>query len=174
MRFLGIDPGASGGVALLDDSGAILHAQAMPQTPTDVADAIRAWAIGDAGTETYATLERVQAWAGSPMGKAACFAFGRGYGHLEMALLMLELPHQIIPPQKWQAYLNCLTHGDKAVTKACAQRLWPRHKITHAIADALLIAEYGRRTHQGPHGEKESRKEQVEASSARRRRTEHP
>jgi hypothetical protein len=40
--------------------------------------------------------------------------------------------------------MQCLTKGDKNVSKAAAQRLWPKLKITHANADALLIAEYGR------------------------------
>jgi hypothetical protein len=43
----------------------------------------------------------------------------------------------------WQKSLGCLTHGDKNVSKAAAQRLFPGMKITHATADALLIAYYG-------------------------------
>ena len=46
---------------------------------------------------------------------------------------------------RWQKYLGCLTKGDKNVSKAKAQELFPDLKITHAIADSLLIAEYGRR-----------------------------
>jgi hypothetical protein len=41
--------------------------------------------------------------------------------------------------------MSCLTKGDKNVTKSRAQELFPEVKVTHAIADALLIAEYGRR-----------------------------
>jgi len=39
-----------------------------------------------------------------------------------------------------------MTGGDKNVSKRRAQELFPEIKITHAIADALLIAEYARRT----------------------------
>lgn len=36
----------------------------------------------------------------------------------------------------------------KNLTKARAQQLWPEYpRITHAIADALLIAEFCRRVH---------------------------
>jgi hypothetical protein len=37
------------------------------------------------------------------------------------------------------------TKGDKNVSKRRAQELFPQLKVTHATADALLIAEYGRR-----------------------------
>jgi hypothetical protein len=45
--------------------------------------------------------------------------------------------------------MRCLTKGDKNVSKARAQELFPALKITHATADALLIAEYGRRLNLG-------------------------
>ncbi len=38
-----------------------------------------------------------------------------------------------------------LTKGDKNVSKRRAQELFPALKVTHAIADALLIAEFARR-----------------------------
>jgi hypothetical protein len=41
--------------------------------------------------------------------------------------------------------MKCRSGGDKKITKAAAQRLFPRMKVTHKNADALLIAEYGRR-----------------------------
>jgi len=50
-----------------------------------------------------------------------------------------------VSPVKWQSALSCLTKGKKNVTKARAQQWFPKIKVTHGIADALLIAEYGRR-----------------------------
>jgi len=41
--------------------------------------------------------------------------------------------------------MGCLTKGDKNVSKRRAQELFPALKVTHAIADALLIAEFARR-----------------------------
>jgi hypothetical protein len=38
-----------------------------------------------------------------------------------------------------------MTKGDKNVSKRKAQELFPQLKITHATADALLLAEFGRR-----------------------------
>jgi hypothetical protein len=42
-----------------------------------------------------------------------------------------------------------LTKGDKHISKQRAQQLFPSAKVTHAIADALLLAEYCGRVHRG-------------------------
>ena len=62
-----------------------------------------------------------------------------------MALTAAGIPFERVRPQQWQKSLGCLTKGDKNVTKRKAQELFPMMKVTHATADALLIAEYGRR-----------------------------
>jgi len=77
---------------------------------------------------------------------ASSFKFGQGFGHLEMALTAAKIPFTYVTPQKWQKELGCLTGGDKNVSKSRAQQLFPHIKCTHAISDALLIAEYCRRT----------------------------
>jgi hypothetical protein len=41
--------------------------------------------------------------------------------------------------------MGCLTKGDKNVSKRKAQELFPSTKVTHAIADSMLIAAYGRK-----------------------------
>jgi len=137
MRTLGIDPGANGGLALIDADGTLLWAGKMPATERDVWEALR-----DLRADR-AWLERVRS---SPqMGRASVFTFGWGYGGLRMALTGLEIPFEEVLPQRWQKALGCLTGGDKNVSKAKAQGLWPSVKVTHSVADAMLIAEYGRR-----------------------------
>ena len=79
------------------------------------------------------------------MGVTSSFTFGRGLGRLEALLTAHRIPYEEIAPGKWQRSLGCLTKGDKNVTKARAQQLFPGVKVTHYVADALLIAEYGRR-----------------------------
>jgi hypothetical protein len=79
------------------------------------------------------------------MGVVSAFTFGNGYGHLEMALTAAGIPFERVRPQAWQKAMGCMSKGDKNVTKAKAQELFPHLKITHATADACLIAEYGRR-----------------------------
>lgn len=139
MTYYGIDPGIGGGIAMLDDTGLILGAIRMPPTARDVLDAC--------GLHVPARgfLEKVSA---SPqMGVTSAFTFGRGFGALEMALTAARMPFDEVTPQKWQAAMGCLSGGDKNVTKRRAQQLFPDQAMTHAIADALLLAEWCRRVH---------------------------
>jgi hypothetical protein len=61
-----------------------------------------------------------------------------------MALTAAGIPFTRIRPQVWQKKLGCMTKGNKNITKQKAQELFPSIKVTHAIADALLIATYGK------------------------------
>ena len=139
--YLGIDPGANGGIAWITDGKAC--AEKMPDTLKDLWELIRdIKSIGDC----TAVIEQVHS---SPqMGVKSAFTFGNGFGHLEMALTAAAIPFDRVRPQVWQKALGCLTKGDKNITKQKAQEMFPIVKITHAIADALLIAEYNRKTNQ--------------------------
>ena len=61
----------------------------------------------------------------------------------------LELPFDEVSPVKWQNWQKCKTGGNKNISKSRAQQLFPSLKITHAIADALLIADYCRQIRLG-------------------------
>jgi crossover junction endodeoxyribonuclease RuvC len=80
-------------------------------------------------------------------GVSSTFKFGVNYGFLRGMLTAHKIPFEEVTPQKWQKAMGCLSKGNKNVTKAKAQQLFPNLKITHKVADALLIAEYCRRTH---------------------------
>jgi Holliday junction resolvasome RuvABC endonuclease subunit len=139
---IGIDPGLSGGVAFVPESGTP-WAHKMPETDRDLIDLLR-----DSINlfEPTALIELVHS---SPqMGVKSAFTFGEGYGRIQMALTALGVPYERVRPQAWQKAMGCLTKGDKNVSKRKAQELFPALKVTHAIADALLIAEYGRRARQ--------------------------
>jgi Holliday junction resolvasome RuvABC endonuclease subunit len=142
---IGIDPGKSGGIAWFNDDGP--HVEKMPDTVQGVWELIEHIVNGSAPiyrhTEFKAYIEQVHS---SPqMGVKSAFTFGNGFGHLEMALTAANIPFERIRPQVWQKTLGCLTKGDKNISKRRAQELFPHLKITHATADAMLIAEYGRR-----------------------------
>lgn len=150
MTIIGIDPGKSGGIAWITTHGPV--AEKMPETLADLWDLIDN--IADKGG-TMRHAEPVTAYIevvhSSPqMGVKSAFTFGNSYGHLEMALTAAEIPFERVRPQQWQKTMGCLTKGDKNVSKRKAQELFPSLKITHATADALLIAEYGRRTQPRP------------------------
>lgn len=141
--WIGADPGKSGAIAVVDEFGQpMADACKLSNTDADIA----AWLTDVAGwsDRVHATIEKVHS---SPqMGVVSAFTFGRSLGFLHGLLVALKIPYTEVSPQRWQKYMDCLTHGDKNVSKQRAQQLWPTLRITHAIADSLLIAEYGRRT----------------------------
>lgn len=143
MAYIGIDPGVAGGIAVIHHDGSFIDMTKMPATEADVLSWLRAHSQpGD-----RAMLELVRA---SPqMGVVSSFTFGRGYGGLRMALIACGMPFDEVTPVKWQTTMQCRSRGDKNVTKRRAQELFPKIVITHAVADALLIAEYCRRKHEG-------------------------
>jgi crossover junction endodeoxyribonuclease RuvC len=138
--ILGIDPGASGGIAWITDGKPCV--EKMPDTLQDLWELIEN-ITGALPHRCKAYLEQVHSMPGQ--GVASSFKFGQGYGALEMALTAVGIAFERVTPQKWQKALGCLTKGDKNVSKRKAQELFPTMKVTHATADALLIAEWGRR-----------------------------
>lgn len=140
MLFIGVDPGKSGAIAFISRSEEP-WAVKNTETLTDLRDA-----IDDAkrdGGEAFAVIETV---ASSPqMGVKSAFSFGQSFGQLESLLVCSGISFDRVRPQKWQQAIGCLTGGDKNVSKRKAQELFPNIKMTHAIADALLLAEYAKR-----------------------------
>lgn len=146
--FIGVDPGMHGGIAVLTREGTIVLAKQMPATDRDVIDILRQDGLRRGFTR--AILER--AASSRQMGRASAFKFGVGYGALRMALTAAEISFDEAAPAKWQRAMQCLDptpkalgKKDKNITKRRAQQVFPTITVTHAIADALLLAEYCRR-----------------------------
>lgn len=153
-RIIGIDPGKHGGIAVLAADGSVTALATMPDTPQDLLLFLGDVKAQEGGCVCY--LEKVGGMPGN--GGSAMFNFGKGYGHLEMALLALEIPTTCVTPQSWQKYLgvsgSSITKSSAAEKKAHknklkakAQSLFPMlgRKVTLSTADCLLIAEYGRK-----------------------------
>ena len=138
---IGVDPGNSGALVAVSITGRVQELRSKDATERDVMDFLRPLANEGAS----AVIERVSS---SPqMGVVSAFTFGRSYGFLRGALIGVRIPFVEVTPQKWQKALGCMSKGDKNVTKAKAQQLYPNEKITHATADALLLATYCRQNH---------------------------
>ncbi|TXH48887.1 MAG: hypothetical protein E6Q97_23830 [Desulfurellales bacterium] len=143
MTYIGIDPGLSGGIAWIRDGHPC--AEKMPATDRDILDLLRGLIREEALGMIYCALEKVHSMP--KQGVTSTFTFGEHFGKLQMALAALEIPFEFVTPQRWQKAIGCLTGGDKNVSKAAAQRMFPQvHKITHATADALLIAHFCKST----------------------------
>lgn len=145
MVYIGIDPGASGGIAAI--VGGLVRAQVMPATKRDILDVLREAQALD--VTAHAVLERV--WSSPGWGHVGAFKFGGSFHSLEMALLACNIPYDLVLPRRWQAEMGVSYPAgrprDKNITKRRAQALFPFRRITHGVADALLLAEYCRRVH---------------------------
>jgi hypothetical protein len=152
-RYIGIDPGNSGATTVLDHAGSLVDWCKNEVTEADLADFIQRHVVGH---PVFAVIEKVNAMPGvgkgaerRRMGASSAFTFGRSYGFLRGLLIGLGVPFDEFQPKHWQQGLGCLSKGDKKVTKAKAQQLFPGAKVTLCNADSLLIAEFARRVHQG-------------------------
>ncbi len=147
-HYIGIDPGAHGGIAVVDSSGKVIDITKMPDTPKDILDYLQS--LMGADITLRCVLEDVG--HGLPgQSSSATAKFARHNGHLDMALIALGIPTITATPQKWmKTYSLGKSSGHskvewKNILKAKAQQLFPTEKLTLATCDALLIAEYCRR-----------------------------
>lgn len=143
--FIGVDPGKSGSIAFIDSKSGHAWSFKLNMTDRDIADGMRDALFSQEGgaADAFAVIEKVHS---SPqMGVKSAFTFGESFGKLQMLLNCIGVRFEYVSPSKWQGDMKCRTKGDKNITKSAAQRLFPDLKITHANADALLLAEYAKR-----------------------------
>lgn len=155
--YYGIDPGASGGLACIHER---LVTVPMPATERDVFEWFRPLGGRDhEGNEVeFAVIEKVGGYtaSGGPQPGSAMFKFGQSYGGLRMALIAAGIPFEEVTPQRWQKALGVTPRGKEETKtsfknrlKAKAQQLFPKIKVTLATADAILLAEYCKRSQEG-------------------------
>lgn len=158
MFYVGIDPGAKGGIAVIGKRIVTVHK--MPETDTDLWNLLVG--IDFHNREDTATmLERVHSMPSQ--GVSSVFTFGVGYGKLQMGLCAAGMSYELVQPEAWQKALKIPPRKKAADKKGKAkakrehkknllvraQRLFPKVKLTLATADALLIALYCKRFHEG-------------------------
>jgi len=137
-NYLGVDAGSSGAMAVIDPLGAVVSVQRLDATQHDV------WAWLASQRIRFATFEKVSAMP--KQGVSSTFKFGTSFGFCQGMLVAAGIRFEFVTPQKWQKALDCRSGGDKNITKGRAQALFPGVKVIHANADALLLAEFARRT----------------------------
>lgn len=155
--YLGIDPGKSGSMVLLNAAGKRVNAANLSLSETDIWNWI---ADRTCTNQVFAGIEKVGGFiAGGGKNMASghtMFEFGGSYYGLRMALIGNKIPFDTVLPATWQKGLSIpprkRNEGKtqwKNRLKAVAQRLFPSESITLALADAYLIAEYVRRKMEG-------------------------
>lgn len=145
-RILGIDPGASGAMALLDgdvlvrvaDMPTIMVKGRSKVLPGGVVDLIVAW------KPDQIALEDVGAMPGQ--GVTSMFSFGRSVGILEGVIAALGYPLVMVRPATWKRAAG--VPADKDAARLMATRLWPdqsamfSRKKDDGRAEAALLARW--------------------------------
>jgi crossover junction endodeoxyribonuclease RuvC len=149
MRVIGIDPGASGAVVMLEDDEPI-EWMAMPVMKVGSATRVNAAALAEFFFESNVDHVYVEAVHSMPkQGVASSFNFGHSTGTIMGVLGALSVPHTLVTPKAWKKAAG-LIGTDKDAARARAIQLWPQWReldkkgAGQAFADAALIARYGR------------------------------
>jgi crossover junction endodeoxyribonuclease RuvC len=151
FRVLGIDPGATGAVALIDPGLDMLLVRDMPTAPNrqqraEISEAWLADIVRRLAPEE-AWLERVHAYP--RQGVTSAFTFGLSYGLVRGVLAALRVPVHLVTPNEWKRRLRL--PADKHAARIMAARLFPRDAKLFARArddgraEAALIAYFGLR-----------------------------
>lgn len=150
--LIGIDPGASGAIAVLDgQSFSPVEWARMPTIKVGASTRVDAAAVVDmlADFDTgEAFLEQVGAMPGQ--GVTSMFSFGHSTGVVTGVLAAMRIPVTLVVPQVWKRRAGIAAGSDKDAARSRARMLWPSWRALEkkgegqAMADAALIARFGR------------------------------
>lgn len=169
MLWVGIDPGISGAIAVLDSKTRNVSFVDTPTVQVKVGktiknqmDAHAASLILQALDDTdgiFVAIEKVAPMPsthagdkGTGMGVTSAFNFGMGFGTWIGICAASLLPFQLIHPATWKAKLMRDMGKDKDASRVKAMQLYPSsakdltRKKDHGRADALLLAHYAMMT----------------------------
>jgi len=148
--IVGIDPGKRGGIAFIPalSSTDLLSVEVFPMPDTSTLASL----LFERRSEIYRCFVEKQ----HPYPKQGAVSSGnlmRHYGEIIGILTALQIPFEEIPPQRWQYFVHGAKHRKKprAEKKRAsikkARDMFPFCSVrTDGEAEALLIAEYGRKT----------------------------
>ena len=152
MIYIGIDPGKSGALAVIHCLKDGTKIKAVPFDEEAYVNELRhvAQYTDLFGDEVYAVVEKVHAMP--KQGSVSMFSFGQNFGFIQGALKSFGIPFELVRPDVWKKALDC--KSDKTTSIAVCKRLFPKVSLKRTdkckvdddgVAEALLLAEYGRR-----------------------------
>lgn len=159
MRYyIGIDPGLSGAIVGINENGELEAFNDTPiitlrngkksktdYLPSKMVESLRQYK----NKPHHVFLESVHSMPHE--GVSSVFGFGKGFGLWIGILAALEMPHTFVTPQAWKKVMMA-GQGDKDASRLRALELFPHllnilgRKRDHNRAEALLLAEFGRRS----------------------------
>jgi crossover junction endodeoxyribonuclease RuvC len=152
QTILGIDPGAHGAVAVLDEGGQLLDVLDMPSTrEANGRTATNAPLLAGILARSRARIAFCEFVGPRPTdAKTAAFSFGRARGVIEGCAGAIGLPIVFLTPASWKRLADIPPgHESKDVARTRAIARWPAHaeffrrKADVNRAEAALIAAAG-------------------------------
>ena len=145
MMFIGIDPGAKGGIGLLGTAfGGIQKEEAIPYSNQVLLEVCQLYQH-----EAYVFLEKVHAMPGQ--GVTSMFSFGKSYGYILGVLDAFQMDVTEVDPRTWKKHFGITADKQESIDKV--KELYPGvnllptsrcRKESDGMAEALLLARYGR------------------------------
>tara|TARA_B100000963_G_scaffold171774_1_gene149364 strand:+ start:1088 stop:1588 length:501 start_codon:yes stop_codon:yes gene_type:complete len=153
MKIIGIDPGLSGAIAILQDSKvlSIFDIPVMSEGKKNKRQLNSALLVSllreniDNNEEVAVVVEQVNAMPGQ--GVTSMFNFGQTFGAIKGICAALELPIFFVRPSKWKKHFD-LINSSKDSSRTKAIEMYP--KLSKQLAkkkdvnksDAILIARF--------------------------------
>ena len=158
MKIIGIDPGLSGAIAVLENNNVlnIFDIPVMSEGKKNkrqlnsalLVNLLKENIVKD--EEVAVVVEQVNAMPGQ--GVTSMFNFGQTFGAIKGICAALELPIYFVRPAKWKKYFN-LINSEKDASRTRAIEIFPyfssnlSKKKDSNKADAILIASYFHETY---------------------------
>lgn len=165
MIYIGIDPGLHGAVAVIEELPIEWGADAIliKDTPILVVDNKNKSDMSGMAEVLRPYFERpekstviMESVHSMPkQGVASSFTFGEGFGIWKGIIAAFQLPLELVSPQRWKKAMLADQGKEKDASRFKAMQLFPsvadqlKRVKDDGRAEALLLAEYGRRLRKG-------------------------
>jgi len=146
FKYIGIDPGKGGGVAVINEKGNI-KAYKCPESSEEMALLFQILIGTTPATKVRLLMERV--WARPTNAVRAAFSYGVNYGQWLGIASSHEVQMNTAIPVEWIKWIGCPKALKRDVRKRWlkekARELYPKiNKLTLATSDAILIVHYAK------------------------------
>ena len=146
FKYVGIDPGKSGGIAVIDGRGSI-KAYKCPELSEEMALLFQIIIGNTPADKIKLLMERV--WARPTNAVRAAFSYGTNYGQWLGIAASHEVEMNTVIPVDWIKWVGCPKALKRDVRKRWLKKkageLYPNvNKLTLATSDAILITHYAR------------------------------
>ena len=147
MIYIGVDVGAKGGMAAIDENNQII--MILPMSRENLVEFANE--LKSRNEPMIACIEKVGAMPNQ--GVTSMFSFGKSAGFIEGVFESFKIPYELITPQKWKKEFGLINKDKNGSINICKHllpdvNLLPTsrcRKESDGLAEAALMAIYAKR-----------------------------